>query len=379
MKRLSYIISRETNPYHNIALEEYLLNHVQEGECILYLWQNRKTVVIGYNQNAWRECRVETLEADGGHVARRLSGGGAVFHDLGNLNFTFLARKKDYDVGRQSEVILRAVQSFGLPAVRNGRNDLTVDGRKFSGNAFYRTGDFCYHHGTILIRSDKAQMGRYLTVSKEKLQSKGVESVKSRVVNLEEYVPGLSVEQMETALLEAFGEVYKDAYKDACKDAYKESGEESGGERAGGGVLKPEPLENGRIDSELLQAGQKRFASWEWLYGRKIPFQYEAAGKYPWGEVQIQLEVSEGIIRRAVVWSDALDVEFPRYAEAVLTGVRYRKSNMERVLQIMPESGLQCVSGQPESDEKRAGGCVTYRAEYAAMMSDIISCLTNRN
>lgn len=348
MRRLSYIISRETNPYHNIALEEYLLNHVQEGECILYLWQNQKTVVIGYNQNAWRECRVEALEADGGHVARRLSGGGAVFHDMGNLNFTFLVRKRDYDVGRQSEVILRAVQSFGIPAVRTGRNDLTVDGRKFSGNAFYRTGDFCYHHGTILIRSDTAQMGQYLTVSKAKLQSKGVESVKSRVVNLDEYASELTVEQMEMALLEAFGEVYKDAYKDAYK--------ESGGEISGGGALKPEPLEAGRIDLALLQDGQKRFASWEWLYGRKIPFQYEAAGKYPWGEVQIQLEVSEGIIRRAVVWSDALDVEFPRYAEAVLAGVKYRKHDMAQVL---------------EADRHK-----NYRAEYADMMADIITCLT---
>lgn len=358
MKKLTYVIGTETDPYHNIALEEYLLNHVQVGECILYLWQNRKTVVIGYNQNAWRECRVETLEADGGHVARRLSGGGAVFHDLGNLNFTFLVRREDYDVERQSEVILRAVQSFGIPAVRNGRNDLTAEGRKFSGNAFYRTGDFCYHHGTILIRSDTAQMGRYLTVSKEKLQSKGVESVKSRVVNLEAYVPELTVEQMKSALLEAFAQVYGE-----MPDS----------------VLKPEPLETGRIDLELLRAGRERFASWEWLYGRKIPFQYEVSGRYPWGEVQIQLEVSEGIIRRAVVWSDALDVEFPRYAEAMLTGVRYRKCDMEKVLKIMQECGLQCISGQPESDEKRAEGCVTYRAEYAAMMSDIISCLTSRD
>lgn len=344
MRRLSYIISRETNPYHNIALEEYLLNHVQEGECILYLWQNQKTVVIGYNQNAWRECRVEALEADGGHVARRLSGGGAVFHDMGNLNFTFLVRKKDYDVGRQSEVILRAVQSFGIPAVRNGRNDLTVDGRKFSGNAFYRTGDFCYHHGTILIHSDTAQMGQYLTVSKAKLQSKGVESVKSRVVNLDEYASELTVERMEAALLEAFGEVYGDAYKASC------------GEMSGCGILKPELMEAGRIDLALLQAGQERFASWEWLYGRKIPFQYEVSGKYPWGEVQIQLEVSEGIIRRAVVWSDALDVEFPQYAEEMLAGVKYRKQEMVQVL---------------NADNNK-----NHRTEYADMMADIITCLT---
>lgn len=337
MRQLSYCISRKTDPYYNIALEEYLLNHVQEGECILYLWQNRKTVVLGANQNAWRECQVETLEADGGHVARRLSGGGAVFHDLGNLNFTFLVRKADYNVERQSEVILRAVQSFGIPAIRNGRNDLTVDGRKFSGNAFYRTGDFCYHHGTILIRSDMAQMGRYLTVSKEKLQSKGVKSVKSRVVNLEEYVPGLTVEQMEAALLEEFAQVYK---------ALGEGAE-------GCDVPKPVPFANGHIDEELLKAGRERFFSWEWLYGRKIPFQYEASGKYSWGEVQIQLQVSRGMIAGAVIWSDALDIEFPPYAQQCLVGVKYRKQDLDALRK----------NGHGETGEREQ------------MLADVISCV----
>ena len=306
MKRLSYMINRETNPYHNIALEEYLLDHVAEDEVILYLWQNRKTVVIGYNQNAWRECRVEALSEDGGFVARRLSGGGAVFHDLGNLNFTFLARRADYDVEKQSEVILRAVQSFGIPAIRNGRNDLTVEGRKFSGNAFYRRGDCCYHHGTILIRADKGLMGNYLTVSKEKLKSKGVESVKSRVVNLEEYVPELKVSQMEEALVRAFGDVYGGAAEIIGKAL--EDGAVSGAEH-----VAPEPYDMRRIDSGELEKRQERFGSWEWLYGRKIPFQYEVSRKFSWGEVQIQLEVSEGVIRRAVVWtcllytSDAAD------------------------------------------------------------------------
>ena len=332
MRRLSYIMSRETNPYHNIALEEYLLDHVKEGECILYLWQNRKTVVIGYNQNAWRECRAEVLEGDGGFLARRLSGGGAVFHDLGNLNFTLLVRKADYDVEKQSEVILRAVQSFGIPAVRNGRNDLTAEERKFSGNAFYRRGDCCYHHGTILIHADKGQMGKYLTVSKEKLQSKGVESVKSRVVNLEEYVPGLTITQMEEALLTAFGQVY---------------GEE------------PEPFDLGRINLDDLKERWERFGSWDWLYGRKIPFQYEVSRKFAWGEAQIELEVSEGKIHRAVIWTDALDVDFPRYAEQWLQGVKYRREDL-----------LEKLERQRADLAEKADGA------YGEMLADVIACLT---
>ncbi len=296
LNKLSYYNSSSTDPYHNIATEEYLLRHVAPGECILYVWQNFKTVVIGYNQNAWKECRVRELEADGGSLARRLSGGGAVFHDLGNLNFTFLVRSTEYDVARQSEVILKAVQSFGIPAMRDGRNDLTADGRKFSGNAFYRTGDYCYQHGTILIRADMQKMERYLNVSAEKLQSKGVDSVKSRVVNLCEYVPDMQISDMRAALLRAFGEV--------CG-------------------LEPAPLSESGLSAEEIGEGARRFGSWEWRFGRRIPFQYEMTKKLSWGEVLVQFHVAGGIVKEAAVWSDCLDVEFPGLAGEAFVGTRY--------------------------------------------------------
>ncbi|MCR5161506.1 MAG: lipoate--protein ligase, partial [Lachnospiraceae bacterium] len=114
----------EYDPFRNLAVEKYLTFRVQEGQCILFLWQNRRTVVIGRNQNAWKECNTAALAADGGHLARRLSGGGAVFHDLGNLNFSFCVRREDYDVDRQLEVIRRALLREGIEACKSGRNDL---------------------------------------------------------------------------------------------------------------------------------------------------------------------------------------------------------------------------------------------------------------
>lgn len=170
--KITYIESPTFSPYYNLAVEEYLLLHCENTECILYLWQNKHTIVIGQNQNAWKECNVSKLEEDGGYLVRRLSGGGAVFHDLGNLNFTFLVSKENYDVGKQTDVILRAVNKLGIHAEKSGRNDLHINGKKFSGNAYYETRNHCYHHGTLMVNVDKQMLSYYLTVSKEKLSQK---------------------------------------------------------------------------------------------------------------------------------------------------------------------------------------------------------------
>ena len=210
IERLLVCRAGGTDPYENLALEEALLNRVGEGELILYLWQNERTVVIGKNQNPWKECRTALLAEEGGHLARRLSGGGAVFHDLGNLNFTFLMPAQDYDLPRQLTVIQRACRSLGIPAERSGRNDLLADGRKFSGNAFYKHNGKAYHHGTLMVDVDLDRVQRYLSPSKAKLAAKGVESVRSRVVNLREFVPTLTVEQLADALIAALAEVYSE-------------------------------------------------------------------------------------------------------------------------------------------------------------------------
>ena len=147
--KLTYIESDQVNPSKNLAVEEYLLLHCEDKECILYLWQNQNTVVIGRNQNAWKECKVTKLEEENGHLARRLSGGGAVYHDLGNLNFTFLVNKDEYSLEKQLQVIINAMGRLGLKAEKSGRNDILIDGKKFSGNAFYEQEKHCYHHDRI--------------------------------------------------------------------------------------------------------------------------------------------------------------------------------------------------------------------------------------
>lgn len=311
IKEISYFRSSSFNPYENLSIEEYLLEDCREDECIIYLWQNKKTVVIGKNQNAWKECQAENLEKDGGHVVRRLSGGGAVYHDTGNLNFTFLVRKENYDLDKQLQVIINAVNSLGIKAVKSGRNDILADGRKFSGNAFYKKGDHYYHHGTLMVDVDTGALSRYLTVSDAKLKSKGVDSVKSRVTNLKALNPEITIESLTEALVEAFQQVY--------------------GLKAGERTLE-------EMSQDLLQSKIDRFSSWEWIYGRKIDFQYELTGKTEAGEVTLQLQVSSGIIEDLVVYSDSLDDKASEKIAELLRGTKYSADVIDKALAALGEA-----------------------------------------
>lgn len=295
-----------TDPYRNLAVEQYLLEHVPPGVCTLYLWQNRRTVVIGRNQSAWRECRTARLEEDGGFLARRLSGGGAVFHDLGNLNFTFLVCKEDYDLSRQLGVIVEACRLLGIPAECSGRNDVLADGRKFSGNAFYEHQGRCYHHGTLLVDVDMAAMGRYLSPSKAKLEAKGVSSVRSRVVNLKELRPDLTIEETAARMEEAFQSVYG---------------------------MGAERLETSALDGACVDALTERNRSWDWLYGRDIPCELRCGKRFPWGEVELRLEVDAGTVRGVTVYTDAMDWALAPAVEGALTGSVFRREELVRRLE----------------------------------------------
>ena len=308
IERLLVCRSESYDPYHNLALEEALLNRVGKGELILYLWQNERTVVIGKNQNPWKECRTALLNEEGGHLARRLSGGGAVFHDLGNLNFTFLMSAEDYDLSRQLTVIEKACQSLGIPAQRSGRNDLLADGRKFSGNAFYSHAGKSYHHGTLMVDVDMEKVQRYLSPSKAKLAAKGVDSVRSRVVNLKEFVPELTIERLSDALIAALAETY---FENAV------------------GAHSVRPLDAEELDLRDLTA---KYASDAWLYGPKLPFTASVEERFPWGGMEIQLDVNEGVIRAVKVYTDAMDDTLAPRLEAALAGIAYRAEALHRAL-----------------------------------------------
>ena len=296
IKKLAYYIGNCTDPHRNLAIEEYLTDTVNEDTCILYLWQNKHTVVIGRNQNAWQECRTTELTRDSGMLARRLSGGGAVYHDLGNLNFTFSLREADYDLRRQQSVIVEACRSLGIPAEISGRNVILTNGCKFSGNSFYSHAGCSFHNGTLLVNVDMDNLGKYLTPSKTKLESKGVASVRSRVINLTELKPDLTIGGMAAAMVKAFETVYG---------------------------LEAWELHEQDFDAEAIERRYQCFHSYGWVYGRSMPCSFSCAKRFPWGEVTIELAVENAVCAGAAVWSDAMDAEFAKPLADALRGCRF--------------------------------------------------------
>ncbi|MGD0152532.1 MAG: lipoate--protein ligase [Thermacetogeniaceae bacterium] len=297
--KTSLAIATSTDPWLNMAVEEYLFNHVSSDEMILYLWQVQNTVMIGKHQNPLKECRCEQLEHEGGKLGRRLSGGGAVFQDLGTLMFSFISDRDLYNLDRQLQTILQAVNYFGINAEFSGRNDLTAQGKKFSGNAFYFKGRASLHHGTLLVNADLTRLARYLTVSREKISSKGVDSVQSRVVNLSTLSGDITIEAISQRLQVSFSTFYGRAV--AIGDLPR--------------------------NAEIARLYQKH-SSWEWRYGHTPAFDIAFNNRFLWGDIDINLSIRDGLITNAVVYSDAMDCDLAEIVASALQHIPFRKETM---------------------------------------------------
>ena len=208
MSTLRLLISDSYDPWFNLAVEECIFRQMPATQRVLFLWRNADTVVIGRAQNPWKECNTRRMEEDNVRLARRSSGGGAVFHDLGNTCFTFMAGKPEYDKTISTSIVLNALNALGVSAEASGRNDLvvkTVEGdRKVSGSAYRETKDRGFHHGTLLLNADLSRLANYLNPDKKKLAAKGITSVRSRVTNLTELLPGITHEQVCEVITKAF-------------------------------------------------------------------------------------------------------------------------------------------------------------------------------
>lgn len=301
MNRL--VISEETNPYYNLALEEELLKTVRNNETILYLWQNDKTVVIGRNQNPYLECNIDYMNENNIFLARRISGGGAVFHDLANLNFTFVTKEENVDLEKQMKVLKLAVEGFGLKVEFSGRNDLLVNGRKFSGHAFYNEDGNYFHHGTLMGNVNVNILGDVLNPSKLKLKSKGIKSVKSRVINLNELNNEITIESLKNSLEKAFEKIYG---KISEKDIYN-------------------------VNLKIPKFYDK-YKNPLWNFGESPKYDVILEEKLSIGNIQVNLNIENGIVKEGRIHSDTLkNIDFKNIEENLI-GKIFLKDNILNII-----------------------------------------------
>ena len=307
-----FISGRETNPYFNLAAEEYLL------ECgtgdIFLLWQNRPSVIIGKNQNAYAQLNLSFMENHGILAARRLTGGGAVFHDLGNVNFTFITdapTRREIDFERFAVPIAEVLQKLGVPAVLDGRNDLLADGRKISGNAqcVYPAGDGrqrLLHHGTLLFSADLSCLGGALHVDREKMESKGIQSVESRVANIRDLPQYRGPDTVEGFL---------DALTEAAAVRY-------------GAPRGYTPKEAAAIQ----ELADKKYSTWDWIFGKSGAYSVTRERRFAFGTVSVSLNADKGVIRQITFGGDYFGIKDTERLADRLIGCRLEEAVLTAAL-----------------------------------------------
>ena len=304
---MRYIKNPSTNPYYNMAFDEYCLESLPIDEPVFYLWQNRPAVIVGFNQEVNTEVNLDYLKENGIDLVRRVTGGGAVFHDLGNLNYTIVGRSEDLerDYPEYASIMAKALQSLGVPATLSGRNDILVEGRKVSGFAKRVCKNRLMVHGTLMYNVDVDVLTKVLNPSNTKLQSKGIASVRSRVANLCEYLPNIPDIQTFNKQLE---EILSHQYQDT---EYQ---------------LSEEDLANIQLLTD------KKFATWEWNYGRSPKATLTHSSRLACGTVEIHLTLTESRISSCRFGGDFLGNLPATDLESALIEVIYDTENIEKRL-----------------------------------------------
>ena len=298
-----------TDPQINLAIEEYALKNLDINETYLLFYINEPSIIIGKNQNTIEDINTDYVEGNGIKVVRRLSGGGAVYHDLGNLNFSFITKddgESFHNFRKFTEPVVVALKKLGVNAELSGRNDIEVGGRKISGNAQFSTKGRMFSHGTLMLNSEIDNVVSALKVKKDKIESKGIKSVRSRVANISEFLTEkLEIDDFRSLLLKNIFE---------GQDEIPEY------------VLTEEDWE------KIHQLSKDRYQNWDWNYGRSPKFNLQNSHRFPVGSIDVRLEVNKGVIENCKIYGDFFGVGDVSEIEELLTGTRYEKSDIEKAL-----------------------------------------------
>ncbi len=277
--------SIETDPWFNLALEDFFFSTIAPHECLLLLYVNDPSLLMGKNQNPWIECSVPLLQTDNIPLCRRISGGGTVYHDTGNLNFSFLMDRKFYDSEHQFGIILDALSHLGIDAKISNRRDITVQSKKISGNAFCVRKDRALHHGTLLINADLSALNRYLLPVSKDIRTHAVPSHRSEVTNITEIDPSISQETVIDALCTAFNKAYK-------------------------GDKMPCAIDRSSLSKTDLVAVEELYqknCSWEWIYASTPRFDFSTSLNNVNTKTTFNFFIKNGKIDKLDIISDNLD------------------------------------------------------------------------
>ncbi|WP_205401476.1 lipoate--protein ligase [Streptococcus lutetiensis] len=307
---MKYIVNKSHNPAYNIALEAYAFRELRDEDELFILWINEPTIVIGKHQNAIEEINKAYTDKHGIHVVRRLSGGGAVYHDLNNLNYTIISNKAEegaFDFKMFSQPVIETLADLGVTATFTGRNDLEINGKKFCGNAQAYYKGRMMHHGCLLFDVDMTVLSNALQVSKDKIESKGVKSVRARVTNILDELPEkITVQEFSERLL------------DKMKASYPDMTEY---------VLSDEEL------AEIEKLAGEQFGTWDWTYGKSPDYTIKRSVRYPAGKLTSYVKVEKSMIIGLKIYGDFFGIKDISDIEEELIGLRYEYQDILAKLQ----------------------------------------------
>ena len=303
-----YIKNNDNRPQFNLALEQYVFDSLDEYDEIFLLWINEPSIIVGKNQNTIQEINLDYIKENNINVVRRLSGGGAVYHDYGNLNYTIISKSNEtsaFNFEAFSQPVIEVLAELGVKAEFTGRNDITIDGQKFCGNAQYMKKGKVLHHGAMLFDTDLTVLGNALKVSQDKIASKGVKSVRSRVTNIIDHLEEkITIEDFKELLLNHM-------FKDIGIKEYK---------------LTEEDKEN------INKLMEERYNTWEWNFGESPEFNIEKSKRFSAGKVETKIDVEDGIIKSMKIFGDFFGGGEISTVEDKFKGVKYREDEIREVL-----------------------------------------------